>query len=719
MISELESNVKKKTKIKKEHDIYAVGATYYRDVQKRRDKKFTKHYYTKPEQVDTKHKHDFVSDFWDDVDAFTTVHHPVYMFAHNAKYDIQVSQGIHQLVKRGYKVTRFNDANPAIFEFTKVHSMETDPETDEVKVKVKKIILLSSTNYYQQSLESLGKVFGLKKLDFDHNQKIDMKDSNFVSEMLTYLDRDVEILEVAMLSFLDFIRKERLGKFCETIASQTFTAFKSRFMKKDIFIHSDENALGVERRAYAGGRNEVFYMGEIEELIYYVDINSMYPHVMWSQRFPTKLKSFVITMKPKRIMEMIEEGYLFCADCYIDTKIPIFHLKDERLIFPTGTYWTSLSTPEIIEGIKRGIIKEIKNVAVYEGEYIFRDFVEFFYNARLEAKHNKNEVMSMLYKLFMNALYGKFGQKKVTWNPYTDAEGNEVEFDPEIIDQYEIYSEQHGRVGHKIFGGVMYVQYEVDTKTDIEAQDSFPAIAAHVTAHARMLLWSAIETAGMENAFYCDTDSLFVNSTGYQNLWFDNMIDNDRLGALKIEDFGHDVKVRGCKDYVFNGESKVKGISKSKSTRYIGVDKDGNEQYAVTRWNGIAQRFKDGNFVEYYNNTIIKTLRREYKKGIVGNDNRVIPFNLTNPMYTQNVVTDIKAVSPTPNEIDALIQKFGKIMMPFKGQPYHDIFSSLTRTQKGRYFALNEGTEMGAWLRITNMTLDSFLSELKNKQKAV
>ena len=60
--------------------------------------------------------------------------------------------------------------------------------------------------------------------------------------------------------------------------------------------------------------------------------------------------------------------------------------------------------------------------------------------------------------------------------------------------------------------------------------------------------------------FYCDTDSLFVNSDGYDNL--KDLINPYQLGALKLEWESDDVVLNGLKDYTVDDYRKAKGIRK-------------------------------------------------------------------------------------------------------------------------------------------------------------
>ncbi|MNW60031.1 hypothetical protein D3C74_379890 [compost metagenome] len=131
--------------------------------------------------------------------------------------------------------------------------------------------------------------------------------------------------------------------------------------------------------------------------------------------------------------------------------------------------------------------------------------------------------------------------------------------------------------------------------------------------------------------------------------------------------------------------------------------------YAVMKWNGFAKRFKEGNFTEYFNEVTIKTLRRDYMKGIV-KGNRVEPFQLFEPL-------DVKRENdkPKPNrkedEISHLIHayQYGYIQVPLKGEPGYSVYSNLTRTEKGKYFRMNKGLPFLKWLDVAGLSEKNFV----------
>lgn len=694
--------------VRKEHHTYLICATYKHKTNSGSTQRIKRRYVTS----DPKEFSDpaFCGDFWTDVERYARMNEHLYCFAHNAKYDVQVTGGVHYLVRMGYTVAAFSDENPFIltFEKTFTHSPETGKPFMRVDKlgnlkpdpRKKEITVVSSTNYYQQSLKSLGKVFGLEKLDFAHDQPFTMDDA------LTYCDRDVDILERAMDGFFDFVEREELGSFKLTVAGQAFAAFRHRFLSDEIFIHSTPEALEVERAAYAGGRTECFRIGEIPDEVYYVDVNSMYPFVMKNHYYPTKLVSHWDIADADRVRELIDDGYLVICHAYVKTEKPVYHKKYKRLIFPIGEFWTSLCTPELMYGIETGIITQVKNICIYEGGSFFEPYVDYFYEKRLEAKRNKDSVHDYLYKIFLNSLYGKFGQKNSRWEQVEPA-------DPEEVEVYTTYdADTKQRVMYKVFGG--WVWKRNDDGQDEEAYNSFPAVAAHVTAHARMLLWYAIETAGLDNVFYSDTDSIMCNKTGYENLRISGYLDEKELGKLKLEKTGK-LHLFGCKDYVFNDETKIKGISKS--ARILEPTADGNLRFAVTQWGGFTDRLKNKDFSIYSNKVIIKTLRREYNKGNII-DGKVYPYR-----FNEEAELKRKLQLIYEKEIDDLFIRdhlkywcnyHGYIKTVLPGERFYEEYRYLPRHVKPRYFR-RDGIPIDIWADDIGKSVSELFDELNSK----
>ena len=221
----------------------------------------------------------------------------------------------------------------------------------------------------------------------------------------------------------------------------------------------------------------------------------------------------------------------------------------------------------------------------------------------------ENGALKQIAKLFLNSLYGKFGQRTRLFDKIGECEredGYEVVFDMETGE----------RITYRFLNGEIWVE----SKDYIEGENSFVAIASAVSAYARCYLWSLIEKAGLENVFYCDTDSLIVNEEGYERLR--DYLDDYKLGYLKCEGVAEEVVIRNAKDYTFGEEVKRKGVKKDAVEIAPNIFKQ--EQFERLR-----SAWRKGRVNEVIVKEQIKELKQEYKKGIVTESGRVKPFVLS------------------------------------------------------------------------------------------
>jgi len=530
-----------------------------------------------------------IEEFWEWVCSKINNKEKLYMFAHNPTYDMIASKALPVLKSKGYTITRYYEKG-----LTFILSF---------KAKKKSITVLNVGNFYRGSVAQLGKAFGLPKLELDYENPT-------LEEALPYCKRDVEIIAKAMLTWFDFCKAQDLGHFGTTAPKQAFNAYRHRFMPCKIYIHSDEQANNLERESYYGGRTEAFLIGKVRaKTVYTLDVNSMYPAVMQQGFYPTKLISYRQNLSVGGLKYVLND-YLVCSKVRVRTEKPCLPCKvGKRLTFPVGSFITTLSTPEIELALEHALIEQVYETAIYQAAPLFVEFVNFFYNERLKAKGEGNRILDLLLKLILNSLYGKFGQKSGDWEivGQTNEEGSGYE---------EVYSLKEGRwYTYKWFNGVLLVK-----RDEKEGFDSFPAIASHVTSYARKTLFEYIVQAGMENVYYCDTDSLFVNKRGLNRL--SSYLNSEKLGYLKNEGEKEKLCIYGPKDYSWKHGEKHKGIPKT-ATRIS------QNKWKYTFWPGISTLIRYNSLDKYFNLVMEKELKRQYLKGWVTSTGRVKPFEVT------------------------------------------------------------------------------------------
>jgi len=524
-------------------------------------------------------------DFWEWVSGYCYPKVKLYIFAHNAGFDLRLVDAFHELPRLGFK--------------PHMMCIESPPVIVKYVREGCAVMLLDTLNWWRQSLASIGARLGKPKLTMP-------APTASRSDWDTYCKRDVEVILEQVTQWADFVRDNDMGGFASTLAGQSYRFWRHRHMPCKVTVHQRPCADALARSAYHGGRCEAYFIGSSGPRLHCLDINSMYPAVMTGNPYPVNLHLYTTVSDPTELRNMTRK-YLAIADVTVETDAPALAVvHDNRLVFPTGRFRVSLTTPEIKWALAHAKIHTVHAAAFFNGATLFDSFIDEVYRLRLDAAARGDTVTAYAWKILLNSLYGKFGQNGRVWDI--------VETTPDLdIDTWEEEDPEAGRlVRYRQLGGCIQ-RLEVDG----ESTDSMPAIAAHVTAYARMLLWDMQVKAGRENVYYTDTDSLWVTDKGLEALSSD--IDPHRLGALKNEGTHTDWTIWGPKDYVKSGERKTKGVPKG------AVDLGGG-RYVVDIWSSLQGDLRRGKANSPRTAKVVKTLKRAYTKGVVGATGRVEPL---------------------------------------------------------------------------------------------
>lgn len=294
---------------------------------------------------------------------------------------------------------------------------------------------------------------------------------------------------------------------------------------------------------YYGGRVQCFQSGIIEREFSVYDINSAYPYAMLHKHPYSEDFTHI-------------EGYLPHADfyrvrCVSRGAFPFRGAGSDNpggfgLRFPsdrevreyTVTRWEYEAAMET---------KTINNVEVLEsiafgGHVDFADYINHFYQLRLQAQAEKDDASSLFAKLLMNSLYGKFASNPDNYRNYMvcpmdvigglAAEGWSFagELGPWALAEAPLLEEQQR-------------YYNVAT-------------GASVTGFVRAMLWRAI--CSSTGVLYCDTDSIAVEAKGAA------VTLGNALGQWKHEGTFDRAGIAGKKLYIFRGVPDQKGVRKYK-----------------------------------------------------------------------------------------------------------------------------------------------------------
>ncbi len=408
---------------------------------------------------------------------------------------------------------------------------------------------------------------------------------------------------------MDFIQSNDCGGFRETVGSTAFQTWRHKYMKSPLYVHKNKRVLTLEREGYHGGRVEAFHQGSLwTDHYYYLDINNMYGYVMQNFSYPDGLQGHTDKLSLRRMISYLER-YAIMARVTVNVDEPAFISKVNGFAaYPLGRFTTVLTTHELRYALQNGWLEQVHEFSWYSKSSLFRDFVSDFYALRLKYRDEANTGFEAICKLIINSLYGKFGQTGINQKVIGRS-------DPDIIYHMPVL---HAQTGEKFYqtsvGGVIYEEHRIG-----ESYNAIPVIAAHVTANARLYLLSLIKKAGFENVYYCDTDSLIVNSTGYYLL--ESEIEPNTLGKLKIETQSGWLRVNAPKDYEMSERRKIKGIR-------VNAQQIDENTFLQEQWAKLAGLIREGFENGYTSKEIIKHQERVIHSGVVLRSGRIVPYLL-------------------------------------------------------------------------------------------
>lgn len=526
-------------------------------------------------------------EFWQFVYDHTEQKQRLWVLSRNLVFDFTLAEGWRNLRQAGFKLKFFHNAGT-----TSIIS---------VRNREGSIVFLDIMNWFVESLAKTGERIGIPKLKIDFETCSD-------EYLNTYCKRDVEIELANFKQLIKFLEANSVARLCYTRGSTAMAAYLLRHYHKRIYIHNNKQAIQLERDSYRGGRTECFYLGALNSENYYtLDVNSLYPFVMRNNPYPVKYQKLYHNPKIAVIRDLLPDSAIV-AEVLIDTDEAVYAVRRGRTIFPTGKFWVTLTTPELVYALEHNHILELGDAVSYEQANIFKSYVDRFYGLRQEFKSAGVAEYEELCKKMLNSLYGKFGQKADVWVKIGESPN-----EPDRVEVCYVSGLNNPKAIRYLLGEIFELKgYE-------ETFDSFPAIPSHVSAYARLHLWSLMKQAGEGNYFYCDTDSLVVNEAGLCNL--ENQIDKVCLGSLKVVETSTDMIIRGLKDYSIGPKQVVKGIRKNAVEIRTGV-------YEQEQWPSFRGLLRTAQSSTYTVKKVTKVMKRKYTKGQVKPDGSIVPLVL-------------------------------------------------------------------------------------------
>ena len=495
---------------------------------------------------------------------------PAIFVAHNLEYDV---------------VNIFRDSN-----YIYVDEMVYTSRLMRCTLKKLDHILWDSFNWWPTSLKKIGEKLGMRKGNYLEAR--DDKESN-----IKYCQMDCEILWT-FVNNLQNLSVDVLGvNLSPTIGKMAMEAWRSRFTKRSYGQFSFKYSLD----AYYGGRTEVFWKGRCEGDIKVADFRSMYPTVMKFEMYPDT--STIQEGKLEDHKYGIGRFKVFQPDVHIPA-LPF--RASGRLFFPVGEmegWWSYAEIRHAQETCGLQVIEQYEGFGTNIGCRPFVKYVDYFYNKRKDSRACGDKFGEDFYKLFLNNLYGKYGQHNQSLKLTTDPTASDTK-DMKLIKLLGPF---------KVFRGT----------SEEPAPTSNFMWGIYITAYARIRLHKALKACHDcgHDVLYCDTDSVFYRKNN-DSIPFEL---GTELGQMEEQDYvsGNFVTAKGYELVKADGAIKYacKGVPTDQRMEFL--DNGFAKFRKPTRLRESLTREITANVW----NEVEKHARQNYKKRKYIKDGNTLPHN--------------------------------------------------------------------------------------------
>ncbi len=257
--------------------------------------------------------------------------------------------------------------------------------------------------------------------------------------------------------------------------------------------------------------------------LYHYDINSSYPHIMHDSLIPTEILDYKMfdankypsLTKPPRVQIKTDCLYEVYFKFKSNVLFPYFPIKvKEGLAYVSEcldqSCWIWGGELEYAIGKKHLDELIVKSYYKFKMDRIFNKYISVLWE---ERKNEKEESKKMWLKLFMNSLYGKFGQKQF--------DHREIIHTSKLQEFLTIWDRENidKKLEKNYLKNIVHIKnqdndggfWELSFPPDVNFNyiGSLVFISSFIASQARINLVFGMYEIGIEHVYYFDTDSIF------------------------------------------------------------------------------------------------------------------------------------------------------------------------------------------------------------------
>lgn len=470
--------------------------------------------------------------------------------AHNLAYDLRIAQAFTILPELGWRLDMIRlDGGQTWCQWRR------DGAT---------LSLIDSMSWFNTSLDNIGKLEGVPKLALPRWDAP-------VSEWLARCAADVEILRAAWLRALHWVEDADLGNWKPTGAGQGWAAFRHAKMPTAIYHHGHPSLSDVERDGAWAGRCEAWKWGKLPAGPWTeYDLTCCYTRIAEDCAIPVRWIGHVGPAGAQKGLDGSESAATL-ARVIVSTDVPVAPARSTWGVWwPVGTFSTVLWDHEARAVVAAGGFVQASEGWRYRTAPALREWAGWILDLLDADPADLHPTLRLVVKGWARSVVGRFGSRWSRWEHYGDPIDSRVT----LADAYDATRDASFRL-LSIGDRTLYESEKVD------APDSAVFVMSWIMAEARVRLWRIMNTAGLANVAYVDTDSVLVNRSGAEALELAG------LPGLRPKGSWSNVEILGPRQLILSGKLRASGVpSKAVQT--------GRKRWEAEVWRSLPGSIRNG-----------------------------------------------------------------------------------------------------------------------------
>lgn len=440
------------------------------------------------------------------------------------------------------------------------------PDIVKYRAKLRSFQWVSACQYFTSSEDDVASAIGYQWPVTHHVQSQLIRDYRDPAERAFMWLRAMQYLS-------DWWCEVDGGPWQATIGGMAYSYIRKGIPPKTVLNHKIEPVKLLEESALFGGRQQVYFVGNIgweqdwkdnsdmqpgrskypsiSAPITHVDVRSMYPHLLATYDYPLKLVFQTDKASVKDLLDL-NNKYGLIARVTLNTDRPCYPYRStDSILYPLGVFRTSLTSPELMYAVSQGHVARVHYLAAYKLGNPFADQVNKLLSLRALARERKEVAMEMLIKHLSNAIAGKLAQRRYSWIECHDVNAP-IDFGSYIT----VNADNQQTMYYRVLSGLVWRRQDAS-----HPHRPMGAAFAFLTAYGRMMMHRLIELMPDRSVISMDTDGMWVFDKALKYLPLDQQGSETLPGDIRITDKTNAARFWGPQHYWYGRGFKMAGFS--------------------------------------------------------------------------------------------------------------------------------------------------------------